>query len=61
MINGRHQPQNRVTVSKRHMPNPRRVPITSRHRPYDAGPDFDEADYGNDDLDKDDYSDEGIG
>ena len=29
--------------------------------PYDAGDDFDVADYGNDDLDKDDGNDEGIG
>jgi hypothetical protein len=30
-------------------------------RPYDAGDDFDEEDYGNDDLDKDEGNDEGIG
>ena len=29
--------------------------------PYDAGDDFDAEDYGNDDLDKDDCNDEGIG
>ena len=29
--------------------------------PYDAGDDFDVADYGDDDLDKDDGNDEGIG
>ncbi len=29
--------------------------------PYDAVDDFDAGDYGNDDLDKDDSNDEGIG
>jgi hypothetical protein len=29
--------------------------------PYDAGDDFDAEDYGNDDLDKDEGNDEGIG